>query len=654
MIPTKFGNIDDHKYINGKKVVMKPWGKEVWLELNDKYCYKRIYINAGFKTSYQMHNIKLETNFIIDGKAEVWLENDDEVVEKFIMTSGDFFTVIPPKKHRVIALTDLILQEVSTPEVDDVIRINDEFNRSNGKIEAEHFKPVVCILAAGLGSRLGKISSNTHKSLLPLKNKAILSHIINKFDKDHDIVIAVGHLKEQVKEYLNLYHNDRVIRFVDVDLYDGNGSGPAYSLECCREYLQRPFYFSVSDFYTEDELQNITFSTRNWISINDTNIPELYSTILIEDGKIKKIKNKSVDGYDKAFSGIFYMYDYKLFWKQFDKYVDEKKEVVDIFKNIQLFDFEPKEFNLEDMGTYDLYLRLSEKYDGLKLHKNKYENKYIKNGEFIKAGTTKKINNLFIRSEFLKQYIPNMKFKGKYFFSYDYCKGNTLYELNNKEIYVKFLKWFEDEFCKIHETVDIKDNAVNFYYNKTINRLNMIKDKYYFNELDSIKIINKKNIIEIDEYIKKIDWSELANVIPSKKFHGDLQFDNIIYDGSDFKLIDWREDFGNNTEYGDLYYDVAKMYGGMLLNYKEMKNIKNYCYEMCGISNVIIKNYNDDILISILKNEFISFLQRNNLDLKRVKLLTALIYLNMSPLHINNFDKFLFLKSKYLFSEIFN
>lgn len=122
------------------KVVSKPWGKEIWLELNDKYCYKRIYINAGTRTSYQYHNNKLETNYIIDGEAEVWLENDEGVVENNVMKKDDFFTVVPPRKHRVIALTDLILQEVSTPEVDDVIRIDDDSDRGDGKIDSEHSK----------------------------------------------------------------------------------------------------------------------------------------------------------------------------------------------------------------------------------------------------------------------------------------------------------------------------------------------------------------------------------------------------------------------------------------------------------------------------------------------------------------------------------
>ena len=123
------------------KIVTKPWGKEIWLELNERYCYKRIYINAGYKTSFQYHEKKLETNYIIEGKAEIWLENDAGVLIKKNMGKDDFFTVIPPKKHRVIAITDIILQEVSTPEVDDVIRIEDDNERKNGRIESEHTNP---------------------------------------------------------------------------------------------------------------------------------------------------------------------------------------------------------------------------------------------------------------------------------------------------------------------------------------------------------------------------------------------------------------------------------------------------------------------------------------------------------------------------------
>ncbi len=120
------------------KIVVKPWGREEWLELNDRYCYKRLYINAGTRTSFQYHNKKSETNYIIAGEAEIWLENERGVIEKEKLTAGDFFSVIPPRKHRVVALTDIILQEVSTPEVDDVVRIEDDSGRGSGRIAGEH------------------------------------------------------------------------------------------------------------------------------------------------------------------------------------------------------------------------------------------------------------------------------------------------------------------------------------------------------------------------------------------------------------------------------------------------------------------------------------------------------------------------------------
>src|SRR3989344_2776397 len=123
---------------NYPKIINKPWVREVWLELNDKYCYKRIYIKAGTRTSFQYHLKKLETNYIIEGEAEVWLENKNGEIVKSIKRKDDFFNVIPLRKHRVIAITDLILQEVSTPEVDDVIRIEDDNNRPDGRVISEH------------------------------------------------------------------------------------------------------------------------------------------------------------------------------------------------------------------------------------------------------------------------------------------------------------------------------------------------------------------------------------------------------------------------------------------------------------------------------------------------------------------------------------
>jgi mannose-6-phosphate isomerase len=119
-------------------VVQKPWGHEEWLAVNYAYVYKRIYVRAGERTSLQYHERKIETNYIVSGDAEVWLEDESGTLQKSRMRTGQHFTVNPKRKHRIAAVSDLVLQEVSSPEVDDVIRVEDDSERGDGRIDSEH------------------------------------------------------------------------------------------------------------------------------------------------------------------------------------------------------------------------------------------------------------------------------------------------------------------------------------------------------------------------------------------------------------------------------------------------------------------------------------------------------------------------------------
>ncbi|KKN78500.1 hypothetical protein LCGC14_0350320 [marine sediment metagenome] len=115
------------------KIVNKPWGYEKWLH-EGKYVLKEIFIKKGFKTSLQYHKKKTETNYIIRGKAKLqW-----SIVGYEIKKKGDYFHVNPNEAHRVEALTDLLMIEASTPEVDDIVRLEDDYDRGNGRIDSEH------------------------------------------------------------------------------------------------------------------------------------------------------------------------------------------------------------------------------------------------------------------------------------------------------------------------------------------------------------------------------------------------------------------------------------------------------------------------------------------------------------------------------------
>ena len=163
-------------------------------------------------------------------------------------------------------------------------------------------------------------------------------------------------------------------------------------------------------------------------------------------------------------------------------------------------------------------------------------------------------------------------------------------------------------------------------------------------------IINNIKIEPIEKLLKKINWSELFNGIASP-IHGDLQFDNIIFNKNkgEFKLIDWRDSFAGNKNYGDLYYDLAKLRGGIDINYKEIKQNKFYFEENKKFIKYSIKWKNTEI-----KKIFTEYVIKKNYSLYKINILTGLVFLNMSPLHNFPYDKLLFYHAKNFLNKVIN
>lgn len=635
------------------KTVHKPWGKEEWLELNDAYCYKRIYINAGYKTSYQYHNFKKETNYIISGTAEVWLENDEGVVEKKIMKAGEFFNVTPPKKHRVIAITDIILQEVSTPEVDDVIRINDEFNRTDGKISAEHQTPAVLILAAGTGSRLGNLTKNVNKAMLPINNKAIISYIIEKFPNEYEFVVALGYKGESLKEYCQLTYPNYKFTFVNIDNIDQEGSGPGYSALKCKEYLQRPFYFVVADCIIDSKMPHLD---GNWLGVYPTSYPEKYSTIKTDlKDNILEFKNKSENGFDNAFIGLASIWDFDIFWKELENNI-QNGEIVSAFNNPSSYpSFKTKSFkwldtgNLDDLNRTKLYFN----DNPLSLYKVTDEITY-KEGKFIKFNPSIDfIKNKSKRAKKLSSLIPSNFYSTNYFISYDWEKGDTLYSLDSLEYYNKFLGFFDTilRSSNIHELNE--ETYKKFYIDKTENRKAKFIDRFgekYYNQSFTI---NNKSCEPLQNILPKfLKISDFSSNTVYEKFHGDLQFDNIIFnpENEKFTYIDWRESFGGETKGGDVYYDLAKLYGGCIIPYNLAKD--ESFVDLSEGETIISYTYHLPSNLKKFKEEYESWIIDRGFDLEKIKIMTALIFLNMSPLHDDNFGKMLWFKSIEMLSDV--
>lgn len=109
---------------------VKPWGYELLVTANERYALKDIFIKAGTRSSLQYHERKLETILLLSGRLTLESGNGAEPYTQRDYGAGESYTVAPGMHHRVTALEDTRLIEVSTPELDDVIRVQDDYGRT--------------------------------------------------------------------------------------------------------------------------------------------------------------------------------------------------------------------------------------------------------------------------------------------------------------------------------------------------------------------------------------------------------------------------------------------------------------------------------------------------------------------------------------------
>lgn len=109
--------------------VNKPWGHEIIWALTGRYAGKILHVEAGQKLSWQYHERKEETIYLLSGTMDFETEAKGEKRRTLRMNTGDAFHIEPFRKHRMIAVEDCDILEVSTPEIDDVVRLEDAYGR---------------------------------------------------------------------------------------------------------------------------------------------------------------------------------------------------------------------------------------------------------------------------------------------------------------------------------------------------------------------------------------------------------------------------------------------------------------------------------------------------------------------------------------------
>jgi len=128
LFSSNLNNLDDFAFETRR--VDKPWGHElIWAHADD-YVGKILFVKAGESLSLQFHKVKDESWYVLEGRAELELGAAGQtVLNTEVITSGNAFRFRPGTVHRVKALEDTRILEVSTPHLDDVVRLEDAYGR---------------------------------------------------------------------------------------------------------------------------------------------------------------------------------------------------------------------------------------------------------------------------------------------------------------------------------------------------------------------------------------------------------------------------------------------------------------------------------------------------------------------------------------------
>jgi NDP-sugar pyrophosphorylase family protein len=505
----------------------------------------------------------------------------------------------------------------------------------------------VLITTSGIGERLGNLTKYTNKSLVKVGDKYAICYIIEQYDNDTEFIITLGYYGNYVKDFLKLAYPKKNFIFVDVDLFVGEGSSLGYSMLKAINYLQKPFIFHCCDSIVTNKIE-IKDNHKNILFVYPQETSEYYTNIKGKNNIINEINSKKHVDFDYAYTGIAYIYNYELFWKHLQHCYEKDNQnsslsdvdalklmIQDVEINYTILD------NWYDTGNIESYFILKNaiKSNYCVIEKD-YESLCFFEDKVIKFINDKEINKKrIIRGNYLYPLTPKILGYTDNFISMEYVVGDLLSNNYEHGFIYKLLEWSKENLWNDKKSeFEYMNCCKRFYIDKTLDRLSKLtilqNEKNKINGLHCESIINIINNIPLETLLTD----------NFTRFHGDFILDNIIKTKDSYKLIDYRHEFDNQLHYGDTYYDLAKLRHNLYFNHS---NIANNLFN--------IEYRNDEVIVDLKCNYFLiqqlsdfdKFVIENKYDLNKIKIITAIIWLNMSPLYDGKLSEFLFYFGKY-------
>jgi len=352
---------------------------------------------------------------------------------------------------------------------------------------------------------------------------------------------------------------------------------------------------------------------------------------------------------DNALIGINGIKDFKYFWENLEVVIQYKTENdkklsigIEQLINKKLFKIP---FTYYDTGHDVGYESANRMYDKNLVLRKDDEYIYFEKDLVIKYFNDNNIvSKRLKRAKLLEGYVPNICMNSNNFYAYKKIQGETLSQVVDNNLFHDMLEYYNNNLWKVKkinstETAKFKDACLQFYKSKTEMRIEKFYNKSEI--IDQEEEINGITVPTLSDLMKNVDWDDLSNGVPVL-YHGDFQPENIIINDN-YVLIDWRQDFAGILDYGDIYYDFAKMKHALIIS---GEIIRNNQFTISKIENKIEFQY----LIKSNLNNYLpildSFIENKGYSLGKVNTLTSLIYLNIAPLHHSPYDNLLYYLGK--------
>ena len=511
------------------------------------------------------------------------------------------------------------------------------------------------VLMGGKATRLAPLSYSMPKGLLNINQKpAIYNMIIDYVKKGlRDIVFVVSPGNESiVKSFLEKTFGNLKIRYIVQD----NPQGPLHAFQLCKDYITKPTLLLLGDTICETNL-DYSYDWLGYMTISDNSHSRWCLIKTDSKEKVQEVIDKPeyTPETNKVLIGLYNFRDSELLKEALERKYEKVRGELQLSSMIEYYNKHKtmKGVKIEswcDTGTLKDYNNAVQRNIsgrsfnrfvlddfGVLTKTSKYSKLKSEVAWLEKIG---KSNLSFLTPQLLETKIKgdDVSYKiayvngstlSEYFMYYDISDGNWSY------IFDKFLKTASMMWRKKapRSAEDITKLAHYMYLEKTQQRISQWEREDILNEdivnVNGEKLLSYKKTLEIlMPRIEKL-------IKDSKKFysiiHGDICFSNVVYlpEISNFKLLDPRGNFGVDTIYGDMRYDMAKirhsyhgLYDYITQGLYELKEISPNCFEYRFLTNNIL---NPNIFDEIAK--------KYGFDMNEIELIEGLLFISMIPLH---------------------